>query len=146
MKRILVLFSFFVLALAVSACGAAAASGPAAAPVGTKVSVSGGSYTNVDAKGLMQLLAHKNFALINVHIPYAGEIAQTDAFIPYNEIEQNAQKLPGDKNAMIVLYCSSGHMSSTAAQKLVALGYTNVWNLEGGMSGWANQGFQLLQK
>ncbi len=92
------------------------------------------------------MLGHKNFTLVDVHIPYAGEIANTDAFIPYNEIEQKTSQLPSDKNAMIVLYCSSGHMSSTAAQKLVALGYTNVWNLDGGMSGWANQGFPLLQK
>ncbi len=146
MKSFLVFLMLFLLALATVACGTASANVPASTPSGVKVTVAGGSYTNVDAKTLKQMLDHKNFTLVNVHIPYIGELANTDAFIPYNEIEQKVSQLPSDKNAMIVLYCSSGHMSTTAAQKLVALGYTNVWNLDGGMSGWTNQGFSLIQK
>jgi len=51
------------------------------------VAVEGGSYTAVDAAGLASMLQSKNFLLINVHIPYEGEIDRTDLFIPYNEIE-----------------------------------------------------------
>ena len=146
MKFLWMTIVLIVLTLAAVACSPASASDPAASPAGTAVTVPEGSYRNVDAKALKQMLDHKNFTLVNVHVPYAGELTQTDAFIPYNEIEQKAGQLPADKNAMIVLYCSSGHMSSIAAQKLVGLGYTNVWNLEGGMSGWMNQGFPLVQK
>ncbi len=35
-------------------------------------------------------------------------------------------------------------MSATAAEALVGLGYTNVWNLEGGMIAWDQAGFPLL--
>ncbi len=146
MKRVSTIVVLFFLALIAAACGTASANAPASPPTGIKVTVSGGSYTNVDAKTLKGMLDHKNFTLVNVHIPYIGEIASTDAFIPYNEIEQKMNQLPADKNAMIVLYCSSGHMSSTAAQKLVSLGYTDLWNLDGGMSAWTNQGFSLVQK
>ncbi len=146
MKRIVILLAWVLLGLIASACSTVSANTPAQLPAGNKVKVSGGSYTNVDAKTLKGMLDHKNFTFVNVHIPYIGEIANTDALIPYTEIEQKLSQLPADKNAMIVLYCSSGHMSTTAAQKLVALGYTNVWNLDGGMSGWSNQGFQLVQK
>ena len=32
-----------------------------------------------------------------------------------------------------MLYCISGRTSTIAARTLVRLGYTDVWNLEGGM-------------
>ncbi|GAH84674.1 unnamed protein product, partial [marine sediment metagenome] len=55
------------------------------------------TYTKISVKQLKQMLQEKDFTLINVHIPYAGEIPQTDLFIPYNEIEQNTDKLPPTK-------------------------------------------------
>lgn len=34
-----------------------------------------------------QMLTAKDFSLVNVHVPHAGELAQTDAFMPYSDIE-----------------------------------------------------------
>ena len=82
---------------------------------------------------------------MNVHVPYAGELAQTDLFIPYDQIAQQTSKLP-DKSAPIVLYCRSGHMSTEAAKTLVKLGYTDVMQLAGGMSAWESAGHEVLQK
>ena len=110
---------------------------------GEEVSVDGGSYKNVTPKELNTLLKNKDFVFINVHIPFAGNIASTDLSIAYDQIEQNLSQLPSDKNAKIVLYCRSGHMSKIAAEKLVSLGYTNVWNLNGGMTEWEKEGFTL---
>jgi rhodanese-related sulfurtransferase len=104
----------------------------------------GGSYTDVSAVGLAAMLDDKDFPLINVHIPYEGEIEETDLFVPFDEIEQNLDKLPADKDAQIVLYCRSGSMSGTAARELVSLGYTDVWNLDGGMIAWKQAGYPLL--
>jgi rhodanese-related sulfurtransferase len=107
------------------------AAAPTSATEPVQVSVSGGSYTNVTPARLKQMLAAKDFLLVNVHIPYEGEIAPTDAFIPYDEVERNQSKFPPDKGAKIFLYCRSGRMSAIAAEKLVQLGYANVWNLQG---------------
>ena len=63
--------------------------------------------------------------------------------IPYDQIQQNLDKLPTDKNARLVLYCRSGHMSGIAAKTLLAAGYTNIWNLDGGMVAWENAGFPI---
>ncbi len=111
-----------------------------------KVSVDGGSYTNVTAASLASMLKTKDFPLINVHVPYEGEIEGTDLFIPYTDIQSNLSKLPADKSARIVLYCRSGNMSDTAGRTLVRLGYTNVWNLDGGMIGWKQAGYQVVEK
>jgi rhodanese-related sulfurtransferase len=102
------------------------------------------SYIMVDTEGLATMLAKKNFLFINVHIPYEGEIEKTDFFIPYNEIEKHTDKLPADRNAMIVLYCRTDRMSNIAAKTLVRLGYKDVWVMKGGMIDWEGTGRPLL--
>ncbi len=117
---------------------------PRSGPLGVRIEMPNGAYTNISPLELKTLLVNKNFLLINVHIPYEGEIEKTDAFIPYDEIEKHLDKLPKDKTAQIVLYCRSGRMSQEAAETLVKLGYTNVWNLDRGMIGWEQAGLSIV--
>lgn len=109
-----------------------------------EVSVDGKTYKVIPVTQLKSMLDNKDFLLVNVHIPYEGEIQGTDLFIPFDKIEENLGKLPTDKNARIVLYCRSGSMSSTAAKTLTRLGYTNITDVEGGMFAWEMQGYPLL--
>ncbi len=104
------------------------------------------TYVNINAQQLNKMLEEKDFTLINVHIPYDGEIPQTDLFIPYSEVEGNADRLPQEKNAKIVIYCRSDRMSNVASMTLVEMGYTNVLNLKGGMRAWKEAGFVLIHK
>ena len=113
---------------------------------GELVKVSSESYRNILSEQLWTMLQNKDFVMINVHIPYEGELPHTDVFIPYNQIEDNLDKLPADKTAKIVLYCRSGRMSVIASETLVKLGYTNVWNLNDGMIEWKKKGFPFLDK
>ena len=107
------------------------------------ITTAAGSYQNIISTELKMMLESNDFMLVNVHIPFAGNIPGTDVSIPYNEIEQNLDQLPTDKTAKIVLYCSSGRMSEIAAEELVSMGYTNIWNLKGGMVDWKQAGFEL---
>ena len=137
MRRIILLA--IVAALAFGACAAPGPdqiSQPPAQPA---------QVTKIDADQLATMLQNKDFAFVNVHIPYAGEIANTDLEIPYNEMAANLDKLP-DKNAKIVLYCRSGRMSDEASLELVKLGYTNVYDVVGGMQAWTASGRELIQK
>ncbi len=95
---------------------------------------------------LAGMLADKDFFFVNTHIPYEGEIEGTDAFIPYDRIEENLALFPAELDAKIVLYCRSGRMSAIAADALRSLGYTNVWDLEGGMIAWEEAGFPLSEQ
>jgi rhodanese-related sulfurtransferase len=110
---------------------------------GTPVSVEGGSYLNITPATLDTLLAKKDFFFVNVHIPFEGEIALTDAFIPYDQTMAKLGKYPADKSARIVVYCRSGRMSDIAARELVRQGYTNILNLDGGMIEWEESGLPL---
>ena len=100
-------------------------------------------YTDISSDELKQMLQNKDLYLVNVHVPYEGEIEPTDAFVPYDQIEQNLDKLPQDKNAKIVVYCRSGRMSAIAAKKLAELGYKNVYNHLLGMHDWQSKGYPL---
>jgi len=117
------------------------------AVTGEVVAVEGGSYKNISAENLNSMLKDKDFVLVNVHIPYAGDIPNTDRSIPYDQITESSYlaQLPADKNAKIVLYCRSGRMSQIASEELVALGYTNIWNFKNGMVEWEQAGFELDQ-
>ena len=137
----LIFLTFIILILA--ACKNTATPKSAVEVVGQKISVSDGSYTDVSVAELQTMLANKDFTFVNVHIPFEGDIANTDLSIPYVEIGQSLDKLPADKNAKIVLYCRSGRMSSIAAETLVSQGYTNVWNLTGGMVAWEQAGLPI---
>ncbi len=103
-------------------------------------------YKNISTNELTLMLKNKDFILVNVHIPYIGDIKGTDISIPFNKIKDNLDKLSKNKDAKIVLYCQSGRMSEIASEKLVELGYTNVFNLNGGMIEWKKQGHILLYK
>ena len=135
MKRIFLLL--FLLTLVLAACQTDAA--------GEKVEVDGGSYTRVGPKELSAMLKNKDFVFVNVHIPFEGNIADTDLSIPYDQIAESSYlaQLPADKNAKIVLYCRSGRMSQIAAEALVEHGYTNIWDLAGGMLDWEQAGYPL---
>jgi len=110
---------------------------------GETVTTDRGSYQSLTAAELHTMLKNKDFVFVNVHIPFAGNIAGTDLAIPYDQIEENLSQFPSDKNAGIVLYCRSGRMSQIAAEKLVSFGYTNIWELKGGMADWEQAGFDL---
>ncbi|GBD93239.1 molybdopterin biosynthesis protein MoeB [bacterium BMS3Abin05] len=103
-------------------------------------------FQALSAAQLKTQLKKKDFLLVNVHIPYAGELPETDFFVPFNQIKQNIDKFPKDKNAKIVVYCRGGHMSIIAAGTLAKLGYKNVYYLSGGMRAWTKAGNKLIMR
>jgi rhodanese-related sulfurtransferase len=136
-----------IVAALLAACGSQSAAPTAVAVSGGQVSVGGGgAYTNITPAQLAEMLKSKEFFFVNTHIPYDGAIEETDAFIAYDVTAQSLRKYPADKSAKIVLYCRSGRMSAIAAQELVNAGYTNVWNLDGGMAAWEQAGYKLVSK
>ncbi len=70
------------------------------------------------------------------HIPGAK-------YLGYKEF--SPERLNGiPKEKKIILYCSIGYRSEKIGEKLLKLGYTNVYNLYGSIFEWANRGYPLL--
>ena len=85
-----------------------------------KIMESETGYIVVDAR------THDEFA--QGHVP--GAIC-----IPVQEIGTTPPAELPDKDQMILIYCRSGNRSVQAADKLVAMGYTNIVEF-GGLAGW----------
>jgi rhodanese-related sulfurtransferase len=145
-KLYLALAGGAVAVVAVAVLALALALGPSSSAGQWTVAGQGGSWTNVTPDRLAEMLKAKDFTLVNVKTPYIGEIDGTDLYIPYDQLKARAAALPQAKTAKILVYCRSGAESKEAAQTLLDLGYTNVWNLDGGMNAWTSSGRQLVQK
>lgn len=48
-----------------------------------------------------------------------------------------------DKSKNILIYCKSGARSARASKMLTKIGFTNVYNLSGGVMAWQNHGNKL---
>ena len=103
------------------------------------------AYALISAAELEALITEQgeSFLLVNTHIPFEGNIPTTDLSVPYNEITDNLEQFPADKNAEIILYCMSNTMALIAADELVQAGYTNLKLLDGGMLAWHSTGLTL---
>jgi rhodanese-related sulfurtransferase len=99
-------------------------------------------YARLDPAAFEQRMQNEQAVVINVHVPYEGELAGTDYFIPYDQIRDDP-RLPEDKGTELLLYCRSGRMSGDAGVDLAEEGYTNIAHLEGGMKAWEASGREI---
>ena len=60
-----------------------------------------------------------------------------DVLIPHEEVGAHLEQIPKDRE--ILVHCKMGGRSAKAAKVLVDAGYTNVTNMEGGITGWAKE-------
>jgi rhodanese-related sulfurtransferase len=77
--------------------------------------------------------------VIDVRTP--GEVAEgyidgADLFIDVNGSSFQSEMAKLDKSANYIIYCRSGARSMNAANYMVENGFTNVYNLDGGIMRW----------
>ena len=94
---------------------------------------------NINVQQLKQKMdAQEDYVLIDVREPYEYEEFNLGArLIPLGQIAGQLEELKeevGDKE--VILHCRSGARSATAQQLLLAAGFENVFNLEGGVLAW----------
>jgi rhodanese-related sulfurtransferase len=94
---------------------------------------------------LSDLIATSNPIVINVHIPYEGDIPGTDTSIPYGDVDAIEAYLNHDHCAEVVLICLGGSMSQSAGNGLIKRGYLRVRDLNGGTKAWQAAGYPLLK-
>jgi molybdopterin/thiamine biosynthesis adenylyltransferase/rhodanese-related sulfurtransferase len=83
--------------------------------------------------------AREAFQLIDVREPFEHEIARIDGakLIPLGEFAQRVDEL--QREQPIIVHCHSGKRSAQAVRLLQQRGFTNAYNLEGGIDAWSDQ-------
>ena len=78
--------------------------------------------------------------VLDVRKPYEAAIVSldfVDRLQPHEDVAAIADLLPRDRD--IVVHCKAGGRSARAARELAALGFSRLFNLEGGIVAWARQ-------
>ena len=93
----------------------------------------------VTVQELESLFNKGNVQLIDVREPYEYEIANIGGeLIPLADVEEAVDKISSDKQ--VVIHCRSGVRSAKAIRALEKkYGFTNLYNLKGGILAWANE-------
>jgi rhodanese-related sulfurtransferase len=96
------------------------------------------SFTNINPQEAKKRLENeKEIILLDVRTKeeYKSGHIEDSILIPVDDLEANAENTLKDKSAPVFVYCRSGNRSVSAANILLKLGYTNVYNL-GGIRDW----------
>lgn len=98
----------------------------------------GSSFQTIDSNKAMELIdAGATVIDVRSSEEYNKEHIKDAINIPVDTISA----MEYDKDTVILVYCASGVRSAEAAKTLIDLGYTNVYNLDGGLINW---GFDLV--
>lgn len=94
------------------------------------------SYHKINAKDAKEMMDTQDVIIVDVRTQeeYNEGYIENAILIPNESITVAPSELP-DKDAVILIYCRSGNRSKQAADKLVALGYTNIYDF-GGIIDW----------
>lgn len=95
-------------------------------------------YENITADEAKKIMdTERGYVILDVRTEseYAEGHIPGAILIPDYEITEKAESILTDKNQKILVYCRSGRRSKNAAEALLALGYTNIWEF-GGIIDW----------
>lgn len=82
--------------------------------------------------------AGENYQLVDVRESYEADICSMGGeLIPMGEILDSLDKIR--KDVPVYVHCRSGKRSAAIVQTLESQGYTNVYNVSGGILAWADE-------
>ncbi len=85
-----------------------------------------------------KIKATENAQILDVRTPeeFAGEHLENAVNVNWNADDFTAKASAYDKSKPVFVYCKIGGRSAKAAEKLHELGFTEVYNLDGGILKW----------
>jgi rhodanese-related sulfurtransferase len=107
-----------------------------------------GEFPDVSVKEVSELSKSKKAVIIDVNGTESYKKGRVPGALDYQAIKGSlAEKLPADKNTLVVAYCGGPKCMAyqAAAEAAVKLGYKNVKHMSAGIAGWKEAG-QTLEK
>lgn len=133
-KSILLGLSCILAVMALSACSGGASTAQEAQPLAQGTA----AYRKISAEEAKAMIDSEEPVIIldvREQSEYdAGHIPDA-VLLPSGSISGMAREALPDQNAKILVYCRSGNRSRTAANTLIGLGYTQVYDF-GGIIDW----------
>jgi rhodanese-related sulfurtransferase len=74
----------------------------------------------------------------------AGHIGEARN-VPVAELESQAESLRKWRDKNVITYCDSGPSGASGARTLMKLGFTKVFNLQGGLNAWVKDNLPLAK-
>jgi rhodanese-related sulfurtransferase len=65
--------------------------------------------------------------------------------VPAAELEAQAESFKKWRDKAVITYCDSGTSGASAARTLTKLGFTKVFNLQGGLNAWVKDNLPLAK-
>lgn len=111
-------------------------------------SIGNKGITMVTARDAQDLVKKSAVTIIDIRTPeeYRNGHLKTAKLIPVAEIRSSPGEISLRKTSPILVYCQSGHRSSAAARMLKKAGFTNIFNLQGGIMSWQAAGGTVTKK
>lgn len=90
----------------------------------------------------------KDYVLVDVRTPdeYEEGHLSGSLLVPLDTIDRNAENVLTDKDKKLFVYCRTGRRSAEAVGKLRSMGYTNVYDVSGGITAWQASGYPIISK
>jgi rhodanese-related sulfurtransferase len=90
---------------------------------------------------------NQDFVILDVRTPgeYAAGHIETSRNVDYEAADFRDQVNKLDKGKTYLVYCSTGVRSAGASDIMVGLGFTDVYNMTGGITDWQAAGLPVVQ-
>ena len=94
-------------------------------------------YHKISGEEAYEMMASQEIVVVDVRTrgEYDAGHIENAVLVPNESIGSEMPEALPDKEATLLIYCRSGRRSKDAAQKLLALGYQNVYDF-GGVIDW----------
>ena len=142
-------YLFFVAAIAVLspsvvACGGASETSAESAETVTLTPAAG--LTLVGPRVASEVIEGLSPVIIDVRTPaeFAEGHIEGATLIDISSPSFAADIEALDRSGVYFVYCRSGNRSSVATSEMMALGFESVYELDGGVIAWSNEGFELV--
>ena len=100
---------------------------------------------DVDSAEALQLINHKNAIILDVReeSEYKSGHLLNSKWIPLGKLAERIGELERYREQSIVVVCRSGQRSASACAALGKQGFTQAYNLSGGVIGWQKSNLPL---
>ncbi len=107
-----------------------------------------GSKGSVDPQSATTMINHQDAVVVDVRptADYAKGHIINSINIPMNGFSKQIASLEKHKSQPVIISCRSGAQSSQASKQLRKNGFTDVYNLRGGILAWQSANLPITRK